>query len=65
MSNHYENTINWRLTIFCYEERIAQPLTSRPANPEVRGSSPTRGLGLSRSQRLGTGLLLVDREVML
>ena len=44
---------------------IAQPLTSRPANPEIRGSSPARGLGLSRSQRLRTGLLLGDREVVL
>ena len=44
---------------------IAQPLTCLPVNPEVRGSSPARGLGLSRSQRLGTGLLLGDREVML
>ena len=31
---------------------------SRPANPVVRGSSPARGLGPSRSQRLGSGLLL-------
>ena len=44
---------------------MAQPLTSRPANPVVRGSNPDRGLGPSRSQRLGTGLLLGYREVML
>ena len=44
---------------------MAQPLASRPGNPVVRGSSPAGGLRLSRSQRLGTGLLLGDREVML
>ena len=48
-----------------YKSVIPQPLTSRSANPEALGSSPTRGLGLLRSQRLGTGLLLDNREVML
>ena len=44
---------------------IAQPLTCQPANPQTRGSSPARDFGLSRSQRLGTGLFFGDREVML
>ena len=46
-----------------YRRVIAQPLTSWPSNPEIRGSSPAQGL--SRSQRLGAGLLLGDREVIL
>ena len=37
---------------------IAQRLGLRVRTPDVRGSSPTRGPGLSRSQRLGSGLLL-------
>ena len=37
---------------------MAQPLTLSQSRGPSRRSSPTRGLGLSRSQRLAAGSLL-------